>query len=345
MSVLKMWLVLKRPPWRTVLPGAIFLLGLAAGYLLWKPGLDVRDGRHDRGRNALWLAHGWLGGDEWFIRNGKTNDYARYRDPESIHQLSDRLRRYHITDVFAHLCPAETDGRLPQVDAAQTERFLDALVGIRVLPWIGGPNGGHVRLQNVEWRSAFANQVHSLLLAHPRLAGVHINIEPLPSGNTNFLSFLEELRSALPQGKLLSIAAYPPPTRWHPHRDVHWDESYFHQIARRCDQLAVMMYDAGQRIPKVYQRLVADWTQDVLAWSEGKAVLLGVPTYADAGAEYHDPAVENLTNALLGLHRGLSRQPLPADYQGVAIYCDWETGNEEWTYFQNHFLNRAKPAQ
>jgi hypothetical protein len=345
MNVMNMCLFLKRPPWRTVVPGTALLVAFWLGSFMWTPGLDIRDGRHDRERNALWLSHGWLGGDEWFVRNGKTNEYARYREPKSISELADKLRRHHITDVFPHLCPAEPDGRLSQVDDVQTERFLDGLAGFRVLPWIGGPNGANVRLQNAKWRSTFTNQVHSLLVTHPRLSGIHLNVEPLPSGDTNFLAFLEEVRVALPQGKLLSIAAYPPPTRWHPYKDVHWDEGYFREVARRCDQLAVMMYDAGQRIPKTYQQLMADWTKEVLAWSDGKFVLLGVPTYTDAGVEYHNPAVENLTNALLGVHRGLSRQTLPTNYQGVAVYCDWETSDGEWAYFQSHFLNKEKSGQ
>jgi hypothetical protein len=307
--------------------------------------LDVRDGRHDRGHNGLWLSHGWLGGDDWFIHNGKTNEYARYRDPENLRGLAEKLRHHHITDVFPHLCPAEPDGHLPQVDPNQTEQFLSALDGFRVMPWIGGPNGGNVRLQNAKWRSVFTMEVRFLLLAHPRFCGVHVNIEPLPSGDTNFLAFLEELRSALPEGKPLSVAAYPPPTRWHPYSDVHWEEGYFREVARRCDQMAVMMYDVGQRIPKAYQRLMADWTQEVLAWSGGKAVLLGVPTYDDAGVEYHHPNVENLTNALLGVHRGLSRQTLPANYQGVAIYCDWETSDREWAYLRDHFLHQSEPPR
>lgn len=217
---------LKRSPWRTVIPGTGLLLALSCGYLLWAPGLDVRDGRHDRGRNALWLSHGWLGADEWFIRNGKTNEYAKYRDPKSLRHLADKLRRNHISDVFPHLCPAEPDGRLPQVNAAQAERFLDALDGFRVLPWIGGPNGGNVRLQNAKWRAMFTSQVRSLLVAHPRFA-----------------------------------------------------------------------------------------------------------------------SVENLTNALLGVHRGLSRQPLPANYQGLAVYCDWETSDSEWAHFRDHFLNQEVPVR
>jgi len=333
-----MWQFLKRPPWRIVVPGATFLAAVWCAYLLWTPGLDLRDGRDDRRHNGLWLAHGWLGADDWFIRNGKTNEYSKYREAQGIRELSERLHRNHVTDVFPHLCPAEADGHLPPIDDKQVERVLDGLAGIRVMPWIGGPNGGNVRLQNAKWRSVFTNDVALLLRMHPRFAGVHLNVEPLPSGDTNFLAFLEQLRSALPQGKLLSIAAYPPPTRWHPYSDVHWDEHYFRQVARRCDQMVVMMYDAGQRIPKFYQLLVANWTKEVMGWSGGKPVLLGVPTYDDPGVEYHHANVENLTNALLGVHRGLSVGPPPANYQGVAVYADWETSNGEWSYFRGHFL-------
>lgn len=332
------WQTLKRPPWRTVVPGGCLLLALGLGYLLWQPGTDIRDGRHDRGRNAIWLGHGWLGGDDWFTRNMKTEQMPRFRDSGRIAELATLLRDHHVTDVFPHLCPADMDGGLPTVHAAQVERFLDGFAGIRVIPWIGGPNGSSARIHKPEWRTAFATNVRKLLDAHPRLSGVQVNVEPLPSGDANFLLLLEELRAAMPMDKLLSVAAYPPPTRWHPHEDVHWDENYFREVARRSDQLAVMMYDAAQRIPKTYQRLMADWTEEVLAWSEGKPVLLGVPTYDDAGVGYHDPEVENLPNALLGIHSGLSRGPVPANYQGVAIYCEWETDGDEWRHFREHFL-------
>jgi hypothetical protein len=187
--------------------------------------------------------------------------------------------------------------------------------------------------------------VRKLFQEHPRLAGVQLNVEPMPSGDKAFLVLLEDVRAALPPGKLLSVAAYPPPTSWHPYPDVHWDEPYFREVARRCDQIAVMMYDAAQNLPKAYQRLMADWTLEVLEWSEGKAVLLGVPTYDDAGVGYHDPKVENLPNALSGIHRGLSQKTLPTNYQGVAIYSDWETSEAEWSHFRAHFLkpNQANP--
>jgi len=311
---------------------------LGVSYLCWQPGSTVTDGRHDRGTNGIWIAHGWLGDDDWFTRNNKTDQFPRYRDPASVQALAAKLKRNGITDVFPHVCPADTEGNLPAIDPDYTEKFLDAFADFRVMPWIGGQNESTVFPSDPIWREVFTDQVAKLFADHPRFAGVHINIEPLTSGDPGFLSLLDELREALPPGKMLSIAAYPPPTRWQPGTEVHWEEKYFREVAKRSDQLAVMMYDVGQNFPKTYVRLMADWTEEILHWSEGKPVLLGLPTYDNAGVGYHDPKVENLKTALSGIHSGLQRQALPKYYQGVAIYCEWETTDEEWELLRKQFL-------
>ena len=252
--------------------------------------------------------------------------------------MAELLRSHHITDVFPHLCPADERGRLPETNPRQIETFLDEFAGIRVMPWIGGPNGSQVRIGDPNWRANFIKSVSELLAAHPRLAGVHINIEPLTSGDTNYLDLLDELRSALSKDKLMSVAAYPPPTWFQPSEEVHWSQDYFRQVARRSDQMVVMMYDTALQNRRLYQYLMAGWAKEVLAWSGDTPVLLGVPTYDDVGVDYHNPEVENLENALLGIHRGLARKALPANYQGVAIYCEWETDTNEWQYLEKHFL-------
>jgi len=49
-------------------------------------------------------------------------------------------------------------------------------------------------------------------------------------------------------------------------------------------------------------------------------------------------AVENLPNALAGIHAGLSKhQPLPPNYAGLAIYCEWEMDQQEWATFKKDF--------
>lgn len=314
---------------------AVVLLPLLA-YALWSPGDDRTDGRHDRGRNGAWLAHGWLGDDRWFERNHR--DRARFRAPAAIGTLVERLRAHHITDLFPHLCPLAGEGPAAQ-DPAQVERFLDATDGMRVMPWVGGVFERHVFPDDPVFRQHLAANLRRLLEQHPRLAGVHLNVEPWPSGHAGMLRLLEELRAALPPGRVLSVAAYPPPTRWQSDLEIHWTPAYTREVARRCDQLAVMMYDTGIPLAKPYEALMARWTRELLRDAAPTPVLLGVPTYEDADKPWHRPWVENLATALRGVHAGLGERA-PADYQGVALYAEWETDAAEWAWLRGHFLAR-----
>ncbi len=313
------------------------LVFLWMAWLAWNPGEDLRDGRHDRRENGIWLAHGWIGGDEWFRRNRKEAEKPRYRSPEALTELAARLTRHGVTEVYPHLCPVEAGGRLPPVDAMAAEHFLDALPGMRVWPWVGGTLD-HVRLEDPQWRGDFTANLRGLLTAHPRLTGVHLNIEPLPDGTAEYLLLLDEIRAVLPPGKKLSIAAYPPPTRWQPSPEVHWGESYFREVSRRSDQMVVMTYDTGIRFEKAYTLLMSQWTREILEWSEGRPVLLGVPAYEDAHTSYHKPEIENIPNALAGIHAGLRKFPvLPGHYRGIAIYSDWEMNPAKWQAVEERF--------
>lgn len=313
--------------------------GLA--YLFWAPGVIISDGRHDLGHNGIWLQHGWLGADEWFHRQQRDNEIARFRNPAAIQALAARLRALHVTDVFPHLAPCSLAGELVAHDPNQTERFLDAFDGFRVMPWVGGVLDKHTATESASWRDEFAANIAGLLQQHPRLAGIHINIEPWPESDENLLKTLETIRAALPTDKLLSVAAYPPPSIWHPHREVHWSSDYFIQVAKRCDQVAVMMYDTSLRSDKFYRSLMADWTESLLLNAGDTQVLLGVPVYDDAGVGYHHPEIENLSNALPGIHAGLLRfDTLPEQYQGVAIYCEWELDADDEQLWSEAFMKR-----
>lgn len=341
----RFWTLLKRPPWRTVVAVVVLLLLGLLVYAIWSPGEDVTDGRHDRGRNAIWLQHGWLGDDLWFRRNNKEDQIPRFRRREEIRKLAALLRRHHIRDVFPHLCPTKSTGELPGVDSDQAKRLLDEFAGFRALPWVGGVRHNQAYPQRTSWRRCFVASVVGLLEAHPRLAGIHVNIEPCASGSADFLALLDELRTAMPQGKILSVAAYPPPTFWQRVPEVHWDRAYYREVAGRVDQLAVMMYDTSIRFQKPYRHLMVAWTKEVLEWSGDTEVLLGLPAYDDPGVGYHRPDVENLPNALLGIHAALLDYPsLPADYAGAAIYCEWEMSDTEWRHFREHFLRAGDEA-
>ena len=306
------------------------------GYAIWSPGSIVLDGSHDAKTNGMWLQHGWLGDDAWFQRYQKKS--ARFRNTQKILQLKELLVAHNITDIYPHLSPCRKTGEIAAVHAQQTRQFLLIMDDVRVIPWVGGVNGLHAFPESPAWRKGFIQSISDLLDTYPLMRGIHVNIEPLPSGNQAYLRLLQDLRRQIPAAKILSVAAYPPPTIYQQTLEVHWEKPYYAKVAREVDQMVIMMYDTSLRFQKLYRHLMAAWTREVLEWSGSTDVLLGLPAYDDEGVKYHYPHVENLKNSLLGIHAGLKQfKRLPQNYKGVAVYSDWEMDSDEWHYLQKHY--------
>ena len=326
---------------RALIFGALAIALVACARAVWNPGLTITDGRDDRGRNAMWLQHGWIGADSWFVENDREWKKPLFRSDEKVKSLAAQCAANHITDIYPHLAPTQIDGSIMPVDDAQMKRLLDGAPDLRVMPWIGGVKDTDITLDNAARRQKFLDSTADLMRKYPRLAGVHLNVEPWPSGDAEMLKFLDDLRAVTPPGKILSIAAYPPPSRLHPFPEVHWDEDYFRQVAARCDQMAVMVYDTSLRDPKMFEWLAASWNTQILSWTQpnGPQILIGVPTYSDEGVGYHHAGAENLTTGLRALHRALSRYgTAPVNYQGAAIYSEWETDASEWKVWRREWL-------
>lgn len=305
----------------------------------------MRDGRDDLGRNALWLGHVWLGADSWFT-SGNPSEKARFHDIRNIEKLAQLCREKSIRDLYPHLTPTQATGAVAAHDDAQIERFLDHTPGLRVLPWIGGRMEKHIAPNDITKTARFVSSVGELMRKHPRLAGVHLNVEPWKSDDAAMLKLLDDLKAAIGPDKILSVSGYPPRVGLSLFK-LTWSRNYYGEVANRCDQIAPMFYDTSIHDAKLYQWTYACWTKTLLDWTRESHVELvfGVPTYGAAGPKwgpiYHDPSVENLPNALAGLHRALSEyDKLPRNYAGAAIYCEWETDAADWNVWQRDFLSR-----
>ena len=331
-----------RPPWRTIYGGLLFLMGLWVAWICYSPGLVVVDGRHDLGRNGLWVQHGWLGDDAWFERQDGRVAKEAFRRDEELSAFASKLQANGIRYVYPHVCPCRSNGEIAAIDREQAARFLDKLEGHEVLPWIGGVFELQAWPDDQEWRATFVDSAIRLVADHPRFAGLHVNIEPMPDGNAEYLQLLQELRAELPRDKMLSIAAYPPPTIFQRVPDVHWSEGYIREVASIVDQMVFMMYDTAIEHEKLYIRLMKSWTVECLDWtiSTRTEVLLGLPAYDDSDSGYHHPQVENLGTALSGLHAGLSAfDTLPAHYAGASIYSEWVMDTTEWQQWRTGFIS------
>jgi hypothetical protein len=64
---MKIWKLIKRPPWRTILLVLAILVVMGLAYLAWSPGKSVRDGRHDLRTNGIWSS---MAGSEMICGSG-----------------------------------------------------------------------------------------------------------------------------------------------------------------------------------------------------------------------------------------------------------------------------------
>ena len=110
--------------------------------------------------------------------------------------------------------------------------------------------------------------------------GVQIDFEAISANDTqSFWDFLQELRSQLPSGKMLSVAV-PPRTK--PTSDA-YDYS---KIAAIVDRVVVMAYDEHSSISSPGPVASLPWCSDVLDYTqsliEGDKIVMGLPLYGRA---------------------------------------------------------------
>jgi hypothetical protein len=170
---------------------------------------------------------------------------------------------------------------------------------------------------------------------------VQWDYEVCEDGDRDFLALLRETRTVLPAHKLLSVATAIrlPVRRWG------WSDAYFAQVARSCDQMAVMCYDTGFYLPRSYVWLVRQQAihipQDAARANPRCRVLLGVPTYGP-GLLSHNPHAENMRMALRGVREGLAEEvpTQTAAFAGIAVFADYTTGPNDWATYQTLWLRR-----
>ena len=294
---MRRWQKINRVSWR---PFALLAcIALAMALWLRSPGLDVRDGRNDRGKNGVVLGSGWVAGDA-------------VKPAAAIGDLGRAIREHRIAEVYLQIPPPNSDGVLPALDAARTEALLYECYDARGWAQI---SGAKFALDDARWRRFFIVEVRRLLDRHPRLRGVQLDLSALDDGDAALLTFLDELRPVLaPDARPLSIAAGS------------WKEPYFREVARRADQLVVPLDVSASAFGRYSVLRNVTRIAEALAWCEGRPVLPRIP------------ADKRLRSGLGTVHLGLSRQSLPGQYQGVILDLGDAPGAATWSDFTARFL-------
>ena len=295
--------------------------------------------RIDKNGNAVWLEHRWL-------QEGVLD--------EEIVALSVHLKANGIRYVYPHLTPADRAGHLPSYSRNAARRFCKLLrthsPEIRILPWVGGVQSGFqqmrpgtILLDSDLYRQTFADEciamIHEL-----GFDGIHLNVEPVESGDRRLLKWLDYLKTRLGETKILSVAGSKPsffegfnvsPLRA-------WDLDYYAQVAARCNQLVIMNYDTGIVHSLLYSVFVMEKTGAVLQRLKSERiscrVMLGIPTYDDAPR--HRQSAENIASAVQGVSAALNGSyPGFENFEGLALYAYWTTDQNEWQDFQDLWIS------
>lgn len=324
----------KRKKWKLLLLAgfAVITAAAVADYFVY-PRLAVGGRSFNRGENALWLRYTWYFGEH---------------KPQEVHALAQRLRDAQIRYAYLHVRYIKRDGTLRFRFADRAKRVLGMLrkdaPGLRLIAYVyaGNRRGeGGVDLANPAVRRAMAGEA-AWLTRSCGFDGVQWDYEIAENDDPDFLALLRETRAALPRRCILSVAT----PMWLPRILLHWgwSDEYFAKVTANCDQVAVMCYDSGFWMPRSYAWLVHQQavhvTQDAEKGSAHCRVLLGLPTYGK-GMLSHNPAAENLRNALKGVREGMSDPKARAgSFAGVALFADYTTDDSEWRTYRDLWLTR-----
>jgi len=308
------------------------------GKLLMAPPNDLPGKHFNKGLNAAWLGVEWVNGD---------------RDTRDIVALADELARRQMKYVFVFVSYMKPNDEFNPTYSHATE-FIHTLKAanpdLNVQAWIGlplkNPSGsGYVDLENTAIRSRSisfcVDMVHRL-----GFDGIHLDPEPVVDGDTSVLALLDELRRGIGPDATISMAT----RRIWPAQDIKlpiiakfaWQADYYHEIARRVDQVAVMTYDSGLPLPSLYRRWVSMQVVQLSRAVDDVQVelFIGVPA-SEERTLTHWPNAENMTSGLQGVIDGLSDpNAQPSAVTGVAVYPYWEMDADEWASFESLWLNR-----
>jgi hypothetical protein len=175
--------------------------------------------------------------------------------------------------------------------------------------------------------------------------GIHVNIEPIDDGNDDLLALLRALRTAVGDGRTLSLSAIrPAPFGLPVAPNFVWSTDYYERVAALVDQIVVMAYDTAIPTPGLYRRYVAyaaqAGTESVLKARSSARLLMGVPTYDETGL-MHRGHVETPENAILGIVEGLRGLGGGGTFEGIALYAEWTTDDAEWEVYERLWRGKS----
>lgn len=314
----------------------VFIAIFSAWYYLIGPSNSEHGSVYNHSTNAVWAAHSW-----------SENPHT----PAEVRAFVERLAAHGVRYVFLHVGPLEPDGTIPLERYRALGDFLSMArtYGDRMkfLPWIGQLRGKLPLASLAVRRQVVATA--EIFIRDFGMDGIHLDIEPIVDGDSDFLYLLEDMKKMLGTRGGLSVAL-PELIPDHVFRVMrrvmnlksYLSSDYFLKVAGVADQIAVMTYENSIRSGWLYRFFLKHeviWLTNLLADSHAR-VLIGLPTYDEESVSFY-PEAENIEQGLLGVIDGLnSWRSERAAFEGVALYGEWTTDSGEWAVMERLFSGK-----
>lgn len=243
-----------------------------------------------------------------------------------VRELGEKLSSANIFRIFLRTGTVMPDGTIKAVDVKNVRSFYNFLINWNqdfiLVPWIGF-NTKKVDYHSPATRSTFIMELKGLLRLLS-LSRVHLDIEPI-SPQEDFFSFLSSLRNEL---KDVKISLASPKVLLNGYevysgvRENFWDVMDMIKLCSMVDEMVIMFYDTGFFRVKDYVNYVKDSLLLLFpsVWRENCFISAGVPVYYEPSRK-HNPAVENLNNALEGINAAVNNpQFIMQRFSGISIY-------------------------
>ncbi len=174
--------------------------------------------------------------------------------------------------------------------------------------------------------------------------GLLLDIKPMFTDNSDVISLIRRVRSAIGLEKPIGIAVTADLT---PHNlraqniaaiapGTMWTDNFKKRVMVSADEVALMLYQSYRQQPQEYAEWVAYHIETYVNLLETTIdIYASIPHYASVSPA-HNPDIETMTIALQGVSQGLQRLDEDARslLTGVAIYTDRRLSESDWSAFR-----------
>jgi hypothetical protein len=290
------------------------------------------------GHDALWMGRIWAQGE-----------YT----PAQFRQMVGRISGSGISDVYVFVGQMSPDGYLDPARYAGARSFLAAfraaLPRVRVSAWMSGVLGsGNINLARTATRAAITASAATVLQAG--FTGIHYDLEPVPSGDQDYLRLLQATSELRPRPQPLSVSVpklEPLPGLRLPWQLAHvgpvfWTPAYLTAVSRYVDQVDLMAYDTTMPFPSWYGGYVARQTDLALgALPASVRLLIGIPCYHYSDFA-HSASAETVAAAVRGIRAGLTASGASHRKVGVALFADYSSTPQDWQSYMSAWVRPGR---